>query len=211
MAKVEGRIADDLTLDEVLEQMLPLCDDDPFDVADWLNERLRRGKIRLLADGIPKPPYICATELVVVAKIASDGRATLEVMSRLDDAMAGIGNTIDTMGNRLIGALAHRATVKAWTVERKSFEDSRPDAPRNRGGREREVNRERLLTEALIYTAVHSWPDHLDGEGGLFEKLAATIKNMPGRTTFYEIFTPVVKRIEAERNKLGKKPKPPAR
>jgi len=218
MAKVEGRIAknppadgpDDLTFDEVLEQALPLHDDDPFKVATWLNSSIQKKEgIRLLADGIPVLPHRCATELRIVAKVAGDARATLEVVAlgrELD-----LYGAIDTMGNRLIGALARKATVKAWTIERESFEANRPDAPRNLGGAQRTVDRERLLTEALIYTVAHGWPDQLKGEGGLFEKLAATIRNMPTDSTLYDIFSPIVNRIKAERGEPGKKPKKPAR
>jgi hypothetical protein len=85
-------------------------------------------------------------------------------------------------------------------------------APRHAGGREREFDRERLLTEALIYTAVHGWPDHVDGDGGLAEKLAATTVKLPGRTTLHDIFDPIMNRIKAERDKLEKKkPRKPAR
>lgn len=86
-----------------------------------------------------------------------------------------------------------------------------PAPSRHAGGREREYDHERLLREALIYTAAYGWPDHLDGDGGLFAKLALTIKKLPARNTLYEIFSPVVERIKAERAKLAKKPKKPIR
>jgi hypothetical protein len=68
-------------------------------------------------------------------------------------------------------------------------------------GRERELDYERLLREALIYAAVYGWPEHLDGDGGLFEKLSLRIKKLPGRTSLYELFSPIAKSIEAERKK----------
>jgi hypothetical protein len=184
---------DALTLDEVLEQMLPLCNDDPFEVAKWVDGHIKKKSgLRLLADVVFVPPDLYSTHLQVVARIAPDGRASLSV--ELERAFGLDG-----------------APIKQWTVERKSFEANRPNAPRNLGGRDREVDRERLLKEALIYSVVHGWPDHLEGEGGLFDKLAAKIRNMPGRTTLYEIFTPIVNRIKDERNELGKKPEAPAR
>jgi hypothetical protein len=55
--------ASDLTLDQVLEQMLPHCDDDPFEVAEWLETRTRKKRgVRLLADGIAVP-LTCARRI----------------------------------------------------------------------------------------------------------------------------------------------------
>jgi hypothetical protein len=183
----------DMTLDEVLEQMLPHCSGNPFEVAKWLGDHVELGEVRLLADGIFVPPHLYSTHLRMVAQVAPDGRAGISV-----ELMRGFG-------------LGEKGTVpiKQWTVERKSFEENRPGAPRNLGGRDREVDRERLLREALIYSVVYGWPDHLDGDGGLFDKLGARVKNLPARTTLYEIFTPVVDGIKDERSKLAKKPKAP--
>jgi len=184
--------SDALTLDEVLEQMLPQCNDSPFEVARWLNDRVEAGKVRLLCDGIVVPPKLYPTHLVAVGWIAPDGRPALQMTLRrsfgLDDK-----------------------PIEQWTMERKSFEASRPNAPRNRGGRPREVDRERLLTTALIYAAVCGWPDTLDGEGGLFEKLEFELEQVPGRTTLYQIFNPIHDRIEDERNKSKKSKKKPVR
>jgi hypothetical protein len=217
---------DALTLDEVLEQILPHCDDDPFEVAEWLEARTRKKTgVRLLADGQVVPPHLCKTHLGVVAKIAFDGKATLEVqvlrsLGHVEKTETIVGREKPDKGFDIFDDFSKLKPIKQssenvtpferWTVERKSFEANRPDAPRNRGGREREVDRERLLREALIYAVVYGWPDHLEGDGGLFEKLATKIKNMPARTVLYEIFSPIVNRIKDECNELGKKPKKPA-
>jgi hypothetical protein len=181
---------DALTLDEVLEQMLPLHDDDPFEVAKRVDDRIKRKLgIRLLADGIFVPPHLYSTHLAVTAKVAADGRARLEVMVLRDFRI-------------------DNKPIKQWTVERESFETNRPDAPRNRGGRPPTYNRERILTEALIYSAVNGWPNTLDGEGGAFEKLEARLKpnEIPERTRLFEIFSPIQKRIDDEREKYKKRP-----
>jgi len=176
---------DALTLDEVLEQMLPHRDDDPFEVAKWVDDRIKKKKgIRLLADGIFVAPHLYSTHLAVVAKIAPDGRATLAVA--LQRAF-GIDNK----------------PIKQWTVERESFETNRPDAPRNRGGRPDKYPHMRIVIEALVYIAVNGAPATLDGEGGLFEKLELVLKpaDTPERSTLYKIFNPIWKRIEDERER----------
>jgi hypothetical protein len=216
---------DALTLDEVLEQMLPHCDDDPFEVAEWLEAHTRKKEgVRLLADGIGVTPHLCKTHLGVVAKIASDGRATLEVqlLSRsfghVEKTEVIVGHEKPDRGFDIFDGINSLKPIKQggeevrpierWTVERKSFEANRPDAPRNRGGRPPKYNRERILTEALIYSAVSGWPDTLDGVGGAFEKLEARLKpnQIPERTTLFEIFSPIQKRIDDEREKSKKKP-----
>ena len=77
-----------------------------------------------------------------------------------------------------------------------------PTPPRDLGGRGREYDHERLLGEALVYSVVHGWPERLSGEGGLFEKLAATGVKMPEKTTLYDIFSPVAERIKNERKRI---------
>jgi hypothetical protein len=206
---------DNMTFDEVLEQLLPHFDDDPFKVATWLNAKIQeRSGICLLADGSPVSPHICATELTIVAKIAGNGRAVLEVVSQGRALTRVIGHhevivDYDKSGKPIEQLRESTEPIGKWTVERKSFGANRPGAPRNLGGREREVDRERLLREALVYSVVHGWPDRLDGDGGLFDKLGARVKNLPARTTLYEIFTPVADGIRNERNQLAKNPKAP--
>jgi hypothetical protein len=190
-------VPDALTLDEVLEQLLPHCDDDPFEVAEWVDGRIKKKKgIRLLADGVFVRPHSYKTHLAMVAEIAPDGRATLEVA--LLGRAFGINNK----------------PIKQWTVERKSLETNRPNAPHNRGGRPDKYPHERILTEALIYIAVNGTPATLGGDGGLFEKLELVLKpgDTPERGTLRNIFNPIWKRIEDERkriedmNKKSKKP-----
>lgn len=228
-------VPSDLTLDELLGQMLPHCDDDPFEVAKWANDRIEKKKgLRLLGDGIFIPPHLHSTHLKVVAKIARDGRATLEVqelraLGHIEKAEAIVGyensgkESFDPFDKKTWGEpikQSHdrlREPIKRWTVECASFEANRPDAPRNRGGRPLKYSREHLVTEALVYIAVNGTPDTLDGHGGLFEKLEIVLKptDIPERSTLYNIFNPIWgriederKRIEAERKKSEKKPGP---
>lgn len=131
---------DTLTLDKVLEQMLPHCDDDPFEVAKWLDGRIKKKSgIRLLADGIAVSPKQYSGHLKIEGDIASNGEPILQVMvlrafghTEKAEAIVGfdkkLGEPIKESYDKL------REPIKQWTVDRKSFEDNRPDAPRNRGG-----------------------------------------------------------------------------
>jgi hypothetical protein len=178
---------DVLTLDEVLEQMLPYFDDDPFEVAEWVDDRIKKKSgLRLLADGVFVRPHLYKTHLGMVAEIAPDGRTTLGV------ALLGRAFGIDNK------------PIKQWTVERKSFEINRPNAPRNRGGRPDKYDHMRIVIEALVYVAVNGVPATLDGEGGLFEKLELGLKpvDTPKPGTLYKIFNPIWKRIEDERKRI---------
>jgi hypothetical protein len=202
--------SDALTLDEILEQMLPHCNDDPFEVAKWLDDRIRKKSgVRLLADGIAVSPKLYSGHLKIEAEIASNGESILQVMvlrafghTEKAEAIVGFdknsGEPIKASYDKL------REPIKQWTVERKSFEDNRPDAPRKLGGRPQIYSRERLLTEALVYVAVYGVPDTLDGEGGLFEKLELRLPSVPKRTQLFEIFSPISRRIEDERKKSKK-------
>jgi hypothetical protein len=179
-------VPDALTLDEVLEQLLPHCDDDPFEVAEWVDSRIKKKKgIRLLADGVFVRPHSYKTHLAMVAEIAPDGRATLEVA--LLGRAFGINNK----------------PIKQWTMERKSLETNRPNAPRNRGGRPDKYPHMHIVSEALVYIAINGTPATLDGDGGLFEKLGLVLKpaETPERKTLYKIFNPIWKRIEDERER----------
>jgi hypothetical protein len=206
-----------LTLDEVLEQMLPICDNSAFEVAEWLDNRIKRALIRLLADGIFVPPHLYSTHLAVKAQVAADARPSLKVMvlrafGHTEKAEAVVGR--DKEGKPIKQSYDKlREPIKQWAVERESFEANHPGAPRNRGGRPLKYHRDRILTEALIYIAVNGVPDSLDGEGGLFEKLELELKpsEIPERTALYDIFTSIWKRIEDERNKANKQKKNPVR
>jgi hypothetical protein len=204
----------ELSLDEVLEQMLPHCHDDPFDVAKWADDRIRKKSgICLLADGIVVSPELYSRHLKMEARIAPNGKSSLQVMvlsafghtekaeaivGRKTSGIFDLGEPIKQSYDRL------REPIKQWTVERKSFEANRPDAPRNSGGRPDKYHHMHIVTEALIYIAVNGVPATLDGDGGLFEKLGLTLKptEIPGRGTLYNIFTPIWKRIEDERKRI---------
>jgi hypothetical protein len=153
MAKAKGSIsknpptdAPDLELDEVLEQMLPHCEDDPFEVAKWADDRIRKKEgLILLADGASVSPKQYSAHLRMEAEIARNGKAALQVMElrpfgHTERAEAIVGHQVvkNELGelvtepikesyDRLVGPIKH------WTVERKSFEANRPGAVRNRG------------------------------------------------------------------------------
>jgi hypothetical protein len=199
----------DLTLDKVLEQMPPHCGDDPFEVAKWVDDHIKKKSgIRLLADGIVVSPKLYSGHLKIEAEIAPNGESSLQVIvlrafGHTEKAEAIVGRK--TSGEPIMGSYDRlREPIKQWTVERKSFEANRPDAPRNRGGRPDKYPHMRIVTEALIYIAVNRAPATLDGDGGLFEKLELTLKptEIPGRGTLYKIFNPIWKRIEDERKRI---------
>src|SRR5262245_56508110 len=123
-----------VTMTEALERLLSQCNNNPHEVAEWLNIQHRTGKIRLF--GVPKelapgstPVMMSAAAnprmLQVVARIPTDGRVALDI--------GGLG----------IG-------YQDWTFERESFEANLPGAPVNRGGRPRTYDREAILIEAAM-------------------------------------------------------------
>ena len=58
--------SDALTLDEVLEQMLPYFDDDPFEVAKWVDDRIKKKNgLRLLSDGVVVQPHLYSQHLQI--------------------------------------------------------------------------------------------------------------------------------------------------
>jgi hypothetical protein len=175
--KIPPDAPDALTLAEVLERLLPLCDDSVFEVATWLNDHAERGKVKILGDGKPMHPASVPSMLKVDGFISPTGEPYLKIQAPY---------------------------AKQWAFERETFEANRPNAPRNRGGRPVEYPRERIVTEALIYIAVNGAPATLDGEGGLFEKLELGLKpsEIPKRNTLYNIFNPIWKRIEDERKRI---------
>jgi hypothetical protein len=144
-----------------------------------------------------------------VAKPAGDGIATLEVVSRGRTLTRVKGHYEVIIGSDESGEPIKQLReltepMRRWTIERKSFEDNRLDAPRNRGGRPDKYPHMRIVIEAMIYIAVNGPPATLDGEGGLFEKLGLRLKpaETPGPGTLYNIFNPIWKRIEDERKDI---------
>jgi hypothetical protein len=219
--------APNMTLDEVLEDLLPRFKDDPFAVAKLVDDNIKKKEgLVLLADGTPVSPELYSGHLRIEARLAHNGKPSLRVLvlrsfghAERAEAIVGwrevkneLGEPIkDGRGGTIKEPIKEPfdmliGPIKEWAIERKSFEVNRPGAPRNLGGRDREVDRERLLREALIYSVVYGWPDKLDGDGGLYDKLAARVKNLPSRTTLYDIFRPVAVCIEDERARSAKKP-----
>jgi hypothetical protein len=184
-----------VSLAEALNRLLPHCNNNPFEVANWLNLRQQTGKVRLLGDGEPIAPNANPSILGVMARIPPDGKAELYVEVR---------RSID-------------GCYQKWAFQRESFEANLPGVPAvNKGGRPPEYDRERLVTEALIYTIVDGWPDSLNGVGGLFEKLKDRLgeSKTAGRTQLFNLFTPIQRRIDAEKKEKADqaaKKKPPFR
>lgn len=188
--------ADLVSMTEAFERLLPYCDDNPFEVAEWLDHHQRRGKIRLLgydAEGGPQAsPVVMApnagpTLLGVMARIAPDGKASLyvEVRRALD------------------------REYKNWAFDRLTFETHFPK-PKNRGGRPKDFNVENLVIEALIYAAVEGLPRAVEGEGSLFEQLKRRLgSRCPERSRFHQIFDPIYRRIKDERDERDERRRPP--
>jgi hypothetical protein len=177
---------DALTLDEVLEQMLPHCDDDPLEVAEWLEARTRKkAGVRLLADGIAVAPHLCKTHLAVVAKNASDGRATLEVQvhrnfGHVEKTETIVGRKIPKKGFDIFDVEKYKKLkpikqssenvrpIERWTVERKSFETNREQQklklvtnPRGAGAKPK-FQYEFILIEAAVYVVTNGLPPTLE-------------------------------------------------
>jgi hypothetical protein len=93
-----------VSLAEALERSLPLCDNNPFEVANWLNLQQQHGKIRLLGDNEVVAPNANPSILSVMARISPDGKTELYIEVR---------RSIDRC-------------YKRWGFERDSFEASLP-------------------------------------------------------------------------------------
>jgi hypothetical protein len=92
-----------VSLAEALERLLPLCDNNVFEVANWLNLRQQGGEIRLLGDDELMAPNANPSILGVMARIPPDGKTELYIEVR---------RSIDRC-------------YKRWGFERASFEASR--------------------------------------------------------------------------------------
>jgi hypothetical protein len=202
---------DALTLEEVLEQMLPLCNDDAFEVAEWLDDHFKKAKIRLLADGIVVPPHLYPTHLAVVAKIAPDGRASLQVVLRRTFGVPKKVKAEPTWKTHLavvaemVGAVlgydkSGDESIEQWTVERRSFEANREQQesklitnPRG-AGTKRKFDREFILTEAAAYVVTDDLPSTLEE---LVHALQSTLGDkMPKDTQGKNILGPFFLRMK---------------
>jgi hypothetical protein len=176
------------SLPDALERLLRHFKNNPFDVAEWLNNQHRRGKIPLLGDGIEMAPNSNPGMLGVMARFSPSGKAELyiEVRKALDRNYQNWS--------------FERESFEA--IERESFEVHLPGGPENRGGHPVEYNVEDILTEALVYVGVAGrLPDTVGGQGGVLEQLEPRLgPRCPGRTRFHEIFDPIFRRIKAEKN-----------
>jgi hypothetical protein len=187
---------EELTLDEVLEQMLPLCDDSAFEVAEWLDDHIKRALIRLLADGIFVVPHLYSTHLAVVAKIAPDRRASLEVK-----ALRAFGHTEkaeaivvhDKGGKPIKESYDKTRPIERWTIERKSFEVSRSNTKRS--GRPL-TKREWVLIEAAAYIVEKGLPNPPTADA-LYNELAVIRgAQCPSRALAMEVLPSLMRRIK---------------
>jgi hypothetical protein len=170
-----------MTLDEAWEGLQPSCN--IFEAAEWLNAQIRTGKVRLLLNGHVIAPDFFVTHLVIVGMHSPHGHPSLALsMLRAVELGAGI-----------------------WTLDRESFQAAQAETATKRGGRPRTYNREALLGEAWVYTAIHGVPDTLTGEGGLLEKLELELgqNRCPARTQLQTILGPYFERI-ADKRKASK-------
>jgi hypothetical protein len=192
-----------VTLAEALERLLPGCNDNPFDAANWLNDRQETGKIRLLGVPVPKEPGAAPGLPVMMAPNANP--VMLRIMAR-----------VPTDGRNELYVSGLGVAYQDWTFERESFEAQLPDAaatvvdsepvdnaPVDRRGRPEEFSVVDLITEALVYAAVVGrLPQTIDGVGGLHEQLEYRLgPRCPRRTRFYEVFSPIFRRAEEERQR----------
>jgi hypothetical protein len=175
----KGVQPDALTLDEVRDRLLQQKFDDIGNAAQWLNTELWRGKVRLLADGVPVQ---AAGFIDVVPHYAPGGHVSLQIWLR-----------------RAINIFP-----KAWTIDRQSFEARlRATTKENRGGHPRLYPYEEALIEALVYVGTQGTPDNLEGDGGLVEKVELALqernKRIPGKTSLANLFRDPFNRIDAAR------------
>jgi hypothetical protein len=189
----------ELTLDEVLEQMLPLLDGDPFEVAKWVDDHIQKKEgVRLLADGVVVAPHLCATELAVVTKIASNGTPSLEVVPR----GRAFGHT-KIVGTVIVGRDKDRKPIERpreetrpiewWTVERKSFEVNRSNTKRS--GRPL-TKREWVLIEAATYIVEKGLPDPPTADALYTELAVIHGAQCPSRGLAMEVLPSLVRRIK---------------
>jgi hypothetical protein len=165
---------------EALERLLPHCNGNPFDVADWLNNRHRTGRIRLFGvlkeSGTGSAPVMMAPNanpvmLRVMARVPPDGGTELYV--------AGLG-----------------IAYQDWTFERASFEVNFPGAPVNRGGRPRVYDRENVLVEAAMAIFEDGLPEPLSLES-LCNMVAARLSGgSPELTLLKKVLKPLYERLQ---------------
>jgi hypothetical protein len=176
--------ADALTLDEVLEQLLPHCDDNAFEVARWMRDHIRLGKIRLLADGVVVPPRVFPTYVDVEATIAPDGRAGLFLELRRAFVLGDRGYI----------------PVSQWVVDRRSFDIN--FAPLRDRRRRPSLERDCwLLIEAAAYVVERGLPESPTAEALWFELQNIHRERCPGRSVALAVLGPFMQRM---RDVLGR-------
>jgi len=187
---------DVLTLDEVLEQMLPLFDDDPFDVAVWLDDQCRRADIYLVDDGIIVPGDRYKMYLTIVAFVR-DKRATLKVklqgrpFGHVKNYEAIVGH--DKSGNPIKVLSESCEPIEQWAVERKSFEVARSNTKRS--GRPIS-KREWVLIESAAYIVEKDLPNPPTADA-LYNELAGIHGvQCPSRALAMEVLPSLLRRIK---------------
>jgi hypothetical protein len=165
-------------LPDALERLLPHCNGDPFEVAEWLNRHHRTGKIPLLDDdGVEMAPAANPGMLGIVARITPSGKHCLEVQVR-----PGGWDPRWTRGH------------PAFSFERESFEAHLASAFKNRGGRPRAYKREDILIEGAMVAFEDGVPGTFEAFWGAVEARLGDAS--PGETLLKEILGPLYKRLE---------------
>jgi hypothetical protein len=169
-----------MTLQEALEDFRTRLD--VFEAAEWLNVRIRAGRVYLLCNGIAVAPHFFSTHLVIAGKHTPHGVPFLEVA--------------------VLRAIEPGPRV--WSLHPESFRAAYAERATNRGGAPRKYDREVILGEAWVYSAVYGLPDTLTGEGGLLEKLEVILgARCPERTQLQTILSPYFDRIKEGRESQG--------
>jgi hypothetical protein len=197
---------DDLTLEHVMEDLLPRLDDDVFKVGTWLEEHFK-GRVRLLGDGRPIHPSMFPSYLGVKAWIDPDGRPRLEIQVRRDIG-ASAGPELVPPNSLVIvaewaGALLQYGQgaarpFKRWSVQRESYEHYRPPLPESS---ERDRRQGNFMGWAAAYIALNGLPGRQTAEA-LWEALSDVSNDKkqwcPARSLGIEMLAPLVQAYKAD-------------
>jgi len=196
---------DALTLDEVLEDMLPRREDDVFKVATWLEEHFK-GRVRLLGDGQPIHPSMFPSYIGVKAWKDPDDRPRLEIQVRRHiGEPAGVElvspNSLVIVAELAGAVLSYgqgsASPFKRWSVERKSYETHRPPLPLSS---ERDRRRDLFMAWATSHVALNGLPGRQTAEdlwGALSDISKEKQQWCPGRSLGVEILAPFVQAYKA--------------